>query len=229
MRPTICITAKQFNADKFKVSETKIFQTKSNMKLKFSEISYLNDKDEPCDLFITLPKVQTWGPYPQYSYNSTNKNPQNISGYTISYTNSETYRMFNEIKKICSNKNKKWQIKPVFSKNKNNNHVAYFKLKMNGTDISTEFFTDKKCTMSINVKDIISKYGNLTPMIHLRSIYFGSHGNTDFNASLQINIVKAIFQKIEANEPNFNFNDSDDSDHSDIGIDSNNDETDDDD
>jgi len=47
-------------------------------------------------------------------------------------------------------------------------------------------------------------------MVHLRSIYFGAHGNTEYNASLQINIVKAIFQEKQSSIPYFASLDSSD-------------------
>jgi len=72
-----------------------------------------------------------------------------------------------------------------------------------GKDIATKFYSDKKCLKTINAVDIISKFGYLTPMIHLRSIYYGSHGSTEYNASFQIHIVKAIFEEKPSNIPNF--------------------------
>ena len=100
---------------------------------------------------------------------------------------------------------KKCNIKPVF----NDKKTAYFKVKMNGDSISTRFYSDKKCTKSIDGLDLVSKYGELTPMIHLRSIYFGSHGTSDYNCSIQINIAKAIFHEKQNITPDFNFDDSD--------------------
>jgi len=206
--PTICINAKDFNADKLNISEPKEIKTKSNIKMKIAEISYLNDKDELCDLYITLPPVSTYGPYPQYNYNSSSKTEKDICGYTISYSNTEVNKLFHSIQKIISKKFKKYNMKPVFVKNKNNNDTAYFKVKMNGQNITTNFYSDKKCTQTINALDIVSKFGELTPMIHLRSIYFGSHGTSDYNCSLQISIAKAVFEVKENLTPDFNLDDS---------------------
>jgi len=111
--------------------------------------------------------------------------------------------LFKSIQKICSRNFKKCNIKPVFSKNKKDVETAYFKVKMNGKDITTHFYSNEKCTKNIYGLDIVSKYGSLTPMVHLRSIYFGAHGNTEYNASLQINIVKAIFQEKQSSIPDF--------------------------
>jgi len=99
-RQSINIKPKTFNADKLVVSEP-IEIKKGNRKMKLSEISYLNDNNESCDLLISLPKVQTWGPYPQYTFNTTNKDPQNICGYTISYSNDETNKLFKKFKKFA--------------------------------------------------------------------------------------------------------------------------------
>ena len=206
--PTICINAKDFNADQLNISEPKEIKTKSNIKMKIADISYLNDKNELCDLYITLPPVSTYGPYPQYNYNSSSKTEKDICGYTISYSNTEVTKLFHSIQKIISNKSKKYIIKPVFVKNKNKNETAYFKVKMNGQTITTNFYSDKKCTQAINALDIVSKFGELTPMIHIRNIYFGAHGTSEYNCSLQINIAKAVFKVKENTAPDFNLDDS---------------------
>src|SRR6266496_670054 len=96
--------------------------------------------------------------------------------------------------------------KEIKTKNKNGKETAYFKVKMNGENISTSFYSDNKCTKTI---DIVSKYGELTPMINIRSIYFGAHGTSYYNCSLQINIAKAIFKEKQNIVPDFNFDDSD--------------------
>jgi len=44
-------------------------------------------------------------------------------------------------------------------------------------------------------------------MIHIRNIYHGNHGLTDYNASIQINIVKAIFEEKQFLIPDFDFDD----------------------
>ena len=83
-RQSICIKPSEFNVDKLVISEAKELKTKGNLKMKIAEISYLNDEEEPCDLYISLPTVETYGPFPQYNFNSTSKNIKDISGYTIS-------------------------------------------------------------------------------------------------------------------------------------------------
>ena len=75
-------------------------------------------------------------------------------------------------------------MKPVFSKYKKEIETAYFKLKMNNNDITTQFLTDKKQNETVKGEDIVSKYGSVTPMIHIRSIYYGVHESTDYNASV---------------------------------------------
>jgi len=79
--------------------------------------------------------------------------------------------------------------------------TAYFKLKMTAKDIATDFYVDSKYKKAINGLDIVSKIGDLTPMIHLRSIYFGSHGDSEYNASLQIIFTQAKFEEKQSNEP----------------------------
>src|SRR6266496_3334682 len=204
-RPTICISPTEFKVDKLIISEYKEIKTKNNFKMKISEIYYINDQNQPCDLYISLPSVETYGPFPQYNFNSTSKNIKDISGYTISYSNEIVNKLFHDIQKLISRKFKKCNIKPVF----NDKDTAYFKVKMNGDNIATSFYSDKKCTKSINGLDIVKKYGELTPMIQIRSIYFGSHGTSDYNSSLQISIAKAIFHEKQNITPDFNFDDSD--------------------
>jgi len=202
---SINITAKNFNVDKLIISDSKEIKTKAGYKMKIAGISYLNDNNEPCDLYISLPKVETYGPYPQYPFGGGSKASKDICGYTISYQNKEIKKLFQTIEKIVSKKFGKCQIKPVYTKNKNNLDTAYFKVKMNGDQIATRFYSDKKQCKTINGLDIISKYGELTPQIHLRNIYFGNHGNTDYNCSLQINLTQAIFEESQNNIPLINF------------------------
>jgi len=200
-RSTINIIAKNFNFDKLVISDSMEIKTKAGFKMKVAEISYLNDNNKPCDLYISLPKVETYGPYPQYPFNSTSKNSKDICGYTISYQHKEIKKLFQAIQKVVSKKFKKCNIKPVFTKNKNDIETAYFKLKMNGVNISTKFYSDNKCSKTINGLDIVTTYGELTPMIHVRSLYFGAHGSTDYNCSLQINLAQAIFKETQSNIP----------------------------
>src|SRR6266568_2051370 len=208
-RQSIFISPTEFKSDKLVISEPEQIKTKKNFKMKISGISYLNNKDEPCDLFLSLPNVETYGPFPQYNFKSTSKNMKDISGYTISYSNEETNKLFQSIQNIISKKFKKCNIKPVFTKNKNDKETAYFKVKMNGENISTSFYSDKKCTKTMDGLDIVSKYGELTPMINIRSIYFGAHGSSDYNCSVQINIAKAIFKEKQNIVPDFTFDGSD--------------------
>src|SRR5258708_5981145 len=69
---------------------------------------------------------------------------------------------------------------------------------------------DKKQTKTIDGLELIKKYGELTPMIHIKSLYFGNHGgSSDFNCSIQINIIKAIFLEKQNIIPDFVFNETD--------------------
>jgi len=63
-RQSICINSKNFNVDKLVVAESKEIKTNGSFKLKLADMSYLNDKDEPCDLYISLPTFETYGPFP---------------------------------------------------------------------------------------------------------------------------------------------------------------------
>ena len=61
-RPAICINVTEFNVDRVVMSEVKELKTKANIKMKIAEISYLNDEQEACDFYISLPKIETFGP-----------------------------------------------------------------------------------------------------------------------------------------------------------------------
>src|SRR6266496_6114970 len=204
-RQAICINVRDFNIDNLVISGAREIKTKENIKMKVADIFYLNDQEEPCDFYISLPKMNTYGPYPQYKYGLSSKNLKDICGYSIAYQNEETNNMFQSIQKLISTKFNKYNIKPVF----NDKETAYFKVKMNGDSISTRFYSDKKCTKTIDGLDLVSKYGELTPMIHLRSIYFGAHGSSDYKCSLQIIIAKAIFKEKQNIVPDFTFDGSD--------------------
>ena len=95
------------------------------------------------------------------------KSSEDINGYTISYSNEETYKLFKHIQTICSSKFTKSKIKPVFNKNAKDRETAYFKLKMIEKDI-TDFYSDKKCTKSINGLDLVSKYGSTPRRVELQ-------------------------------------------------------------
>ena len=47
-------------------------------------------------------------------------------------------------------------------------------------------------------------------MIHIRRIYFGAHGSSDYNTSVQINVAKAIFQTERDIIPDIILDDSED-------------------
>src|SRR5258708_3785517 len=142
-RSTICIDVTEFNVDKLVISEPKEIKTKNNFKMKISEISYQNDKNEPCELYFSLPTVDAYGPFPMYNFKSNSKDSKDICGFTISYSNKEVKQLFQSIQKSISKKFKKFNIKPVFTKNKNGKKTAYFKVKMTGENISTRFFQTK--------------------------------------------------------------------------------------
>jgi len=76
---------------------------------------------------------------------------------------------------------------------------------MKADKISTLFYPNKKQTETINGLDIVHQYGSVTPMIHIRNIYHGNHGSTDYNPSIQINIVKALFKEKPFLIPDFIF------------------------
>src|SRR5258708_34720426 len=113
-RQSICITSKTFNADKLVISEVKEIKIKGNMKMKIAEIFYKNEKNELCDLYMSLPKLDTYGPFPQYKFDSESKISDNIVGYTISYQNESISKLFKNIQKIVSNHVKNNNINPEF-------------------------------------------------------------------------------------------------------------------
>lgn len=202
-RSSITISFKDFNIAKLVISDQKSIITKSNIKMKLADIGYLNPKGELCDLYIRLPSVETYGAYPQYVFGSTSKTSEDINGYIIFYCNKEVNTLFKKISKMCSKKFTHSNIKPVFIKNEYDIETAYLKLKMNknNNDIETKFYSDKKCKHAISGQSIIRKFGTLSPTIHLKSIYFGSHGSSEFNASFQITVAKAIFEEKVPYEP----------------------------
>src|SRR5258708_27170573 len=208
-RQSICITSNNFNADNLVISEVKELKIRGNIKMKIAEITYKNEKNELCDLYLSLPKIDTYGPFPQYKFGSESKKSEDIVGYTISYQNESISKLFKNIQKTLSKQFKKSNIKPVFIMNKNGIDTAYFKVKMNGKEMITRFYSDKKQTKSINGLDLIKKYGELTPMIHIKSLYFGNHGLSNFTCSIQVNIVKAIFLEKQNTFPDFVFNETD--------------------
>jgi len=52
-------------------------------------------------------------------------------------------------------------------------------------------------------------------LIHFRSIYFGSHGDSKYDASLQIIVTQAKIEEKQSNEPDFVLEDTDKEDDDD--------------
>ena len=222
-RPTICLKPQEFNELNLVINEPKVYQVKdSNIKITTSEILYKNNEGEICDLFVKLPSVETYGPSPQYDFNSKNKAQENIQGYTISYSNLIVEKMFEIINKVCQNKIndftkdkliKKCTLKPVFNYNKLGDgvKVAYFKLntvknyQSNLLTILTKMSTYTK--ESINPLETGSKFGTITPMIHISKIYFGAHGDSEYGASIQSKVVRLKFKEISNSTPDFTSSD----------------------
>jgi hypothetical protein len=218
-RPVICIKPQDFNESNLVINEPKVYQAKdSKIKITTSDILYQNSKGELCDFFIKLPAVDTYGPSPQYDFNSKNKTPENIQGYTISYSHSAVENMFEEINKVCQNKInefaksnfiKECQLKPVFNYKQSGDgaKVAYFKLntvrdcRSNLLTILTKMSNSTK--ESVDPIDTVSKYGAITPMIHISKIYFGAHGNSEYGASIQSKVVRLQFKQISKFIPDF--------------------------
>ena len=53
--------------------------------------------------------------------------------------------------------------------------------------------TDPVAKKEIDPQDTISKYGTITPMIHISKIYYGSYGNSEYGASIQSKVVRMKF------------------------------------
>jgi hypothetical protein len=222
-RPTICIKPEEFNESNLIINEPKVYQPKdSKIKITTSDISYLNNKGEPCDFFVRLPSVDSFGPSPQHDFNSKNRRPDNIQGYTISYSQSDVEKMFEKIYKVCQNKInelaksepiKKCKLKPVFNYKKSGegSKVAYFKLntvrdyQSNLLTILTKISNATK--ESIDPIETVSKFGTMTPMIHIAKIYFGVHGNSEYGASIQSKVVRLQFKEISKSIPDFSSDD----------------------
>ena len=62
---------------------------------------------------------------------------------------------------------------------------------------------DKSTKEVLNSQNVISKPGLLTPMICIKRIYFGAHGNTNYGASIQIEVSKLLFKHLSSNVPDF--------------------------
>ena len=156
-----------------------------------------------------MPSIEAYGPFKQYSYNK-NKTPENIQGYSISYTNPIVEKMFEIINKVCQDKINEFaelnlikpsKLKATFNyrpKSEDEAKIVYFKLNTirNHETNLTKFLTkltDPVAKREIDPKDTISKYGTLTPMIHISKIYYGSHGNSENGASIQGKEVRMKF------------------------------------
>jgi hypothetical protein len=223
-RPTICIKPQEFNESNLEIKEPKVYKSKyNNVSTTTSEILYRNDKGELCEFYIALPQVETYGPSPQYSFNSKVKSPDNIQGYTISYSNSAVENIFELLFKVCTYRInefakqkmiKKCTLKPTFNyrtklegdgkvEDKTKNKVAYFKLKTSKELVIMTTMLDKCTKEVLNPHDVISKPGLLTPMICIKRIYFGAHGNTNYGASIQIEVPKLLFKHLFNNVPDF--------------------------
>ena len=222
-RPTICIKPQQFNELNLVINEPKVYQAKdSKIKITTSEILYKNSNGELCDLFVKLPPIKAYGPSPQYDFNSKNKTLENIQGYTISYSNSIVEKMFEVINEVCQNKInefvksnliKKCILKPTFNYKKSGDgaKVAYFKLNTvrdNQSNLLTILTKISTCTKeSLDPTETVSKFGTLTPMIHISKIYFGAHGTSEYGASIQSKVVRLQFTEISKSIPDFSSSD----------------------
>ena len=228
-RPTICIKPQEFIESNVEIKEPKVYKSKyNNISTTTSEIFYRNSKGELCDLYIALPQIETYGPSPQYSFISKVKSPENIQGYTISYGHLVVENVFEALGKVCmskinefakSKKIKKCTLKPTFNyrtklengakvEDTSKHKVAYFKLKTSKNHLTNELailttMIDKRTKEEINPHDTISKPGLLAPMICIKKIYFGSHGNTNYGASIQIEVSKLLFKHLSSNIPDF--------------------------
>ena len=99
-------------------------------------------------------------------------------------------------------------VKPIYSYNKEGKAVAYLKLHTKGTG------NKMKCWTKIyNSEDYEQPFGeflsdigvmpDLTTakiILDLQSIYFGSHGNTPFGASIQLRVREVKLTRIEYNK-----------------------------
>jgi len=218
-RPTICIKPQNFNVELLEIKESKVYKPKdTNLNIETSEILYLNDKSELCDFYLILPEIETYGPSPIYKFNSKNKSKENIQGYTISYSHRGVEKMFDSIHDGFQNKINELinncKLKPIFNYRKKleNNlkvddkskpKVAYLKLKIFKDLIIETKMYDLNSKQLIDPIDTISKFGLIKPMIHMSNIYFGSHGNSGYSASVQVKLVKAYFEEKSHELPEF--------------------------
>ena len=218
-RPTICIKPQEFNVDLLEIKEPKIYKPRdSNISIKTSEILYRNNEGKLCDIYIALPQIETYGPSPINTFNSKIKSRENIQGYTISYSHPQVEKILDSIYDVFQNKINELinncKLKPIFNYKKTENDlkvddkskpkVAYFKLKTSKDykTIETKMY-DLNSKQLIDPIDTISKFGSIKPMIHISNIYFGTHGNTNYRASIQIKVVKTYFQQISSELPDF--------------------------
>src|SRR6266536_1948219 len=220
-RPMICIKPQEFDEKLIVIMEPKVYHPKdSNLNIETSDIVYLNDKSELCDFYLILPQIETYGPSAIYKFNSKNKSSENVEGYSISYSHPDAEKVFDLINQVCQETiGKQYTLKLTFNhKNKVKNgvktrdelrpKVAYFKLmtfkdyKTNEINISTKIY-DQKSKQLIDPLDTVSKLGLIRFMVHVQKIYFGSHGNSGYNASIQVKLVKAYVQQMSSELPDF--------------------------
>ena len=129
--PTICIKPEQFDKNNLVVKEATTYR-KQNVSIKTSQILYRNGAGDECLFYIALPKVSTYGPYPNKPF-YPKPGDDTIDSYTISYSNEKMEKMFKKIQEEITKQialyQKKPKVKPLYTKNKNDNNVSYFKLK----------------------------------------------------------------------------------------------------
>jgi hypothetical protein len=215
---SICIKPQQFNESNLIINEPKTYEYKNNnRKIITSDICYLNDKNECCKLYITLPPMQGYGPFPSYDFNTKIKTYENIKDYQICYAHSIVEKMFAKINKVCQDRinefvklkliNKKCILKPIF----NDQNKAYFKLNVVRDNQANllKILTNITDTTSVPIDPIttFSNPGIITPMIHIQKIYFGSHGNTEYGSSVQSRVVRLRFTETSTSIPDFQSDD----------------------
>ena len=226
---TICIKPQEFNESLIEIMEPSVYKPKaSNIKITTSDILYRNNDGKLCNLYIALPSVEAYGPSPIYNFNSKMKTKENIQGYSISYSHSDVEKMFESLMKTCQDKInefakskliKKCILKPTFNYKNNSEDktkVAYFKLNTirdSESDV-VKILTKMSSTSNepLNLIDTVSKYGLLTPMIHISKIYFGPHGNSEYGASIQIKVVRLRFSQKTTSVPDFPSSDEEEQD-----------------
>src|SRR5271156_5459439 len=92
---TICIKPEQFDKNNLVVKEATIYK-KQNISIGTFRILYRNGAGDECLFYIALPKVSTYGPYPNKAFNSKSGD-DTIESYTISYSNVKMETLFKKI------------------------------------------------------------------------------------------------------------------------------------